>query len=418
MKLHKFKYFVNELVTHRSEFSRSDKVDPALMTFQEYFNEMQKGALHPYHNDSAYNYTSDDDAYSWFDIKNSKWKRIKTKRYDNIIIEFYQNQEELSYYKRNEDDYDRDEKGELIKLDNAELNKKGKITKDYSIIAYHRDQDLAVGAAQNEWGSVLISVLKEYRGLGIADDLEDMYRYYFPERGTGGVTNSGYNMLKRYHARLVKKYLANGIYSDMVRNGEITSKRVKEIVNSIDKKKYVYKGTDFSKKYGGSGEYMYLIDDSCVIIFDISIKEALKRSEPERFTKKLLKCFIYINQFKNDVDYENLFTVYAEDDKYMKIGIDVLLSAGIKISDYFLKKRFDKKTVELINKVFISSDYKLKTEKHYEHDNMVRVISLKKKKYNFEQMKRDSNLWFNKFDKYEEFKNHLIEFAEGVADIN
>ncbi len=419
MKLYKFKSFINEVVTPRDvlypkhEIEHKGMTEPALMTFDEYFKELQKGALHAWHPDSAYNHSVEDNrqAYSWVNIKDGKWKRIKTKKYDRIIIDFYQSQEEYSYVAG------RNEKDEVVYHDNKELNKKGKITKDYSIVAYHREEDLIIGAAQNEWNSVLISVLKEYRGLGIADDLEDMYRHYFPHRGTGGVTNSGYNMLKRYHTRLVRKYLANGVYSDMVRKGEITTKRVKEITNSIDKKRYISSGTEFSKNYGGSKELMYYLDGSTIIIFDKSIKEALNRIEPERFTKRLIKCFIYANQF-NKVDYENLYTVYAENKEFLKIGIDIIMSNGTKISDNWLHKRFDEKTKEQINSVFSDDDYVVTTDKHYEHDKIVRIISPKEIKYNYKQLKRDSDNWFKKNDKYDEFKNHLMEFAEGIADID
>jgi hypothetical protein len=418
MKLYKFKSFINEVVTSRDilypkgEIEHKGKKDPALYTWEEYFKDMQEGAMSAWHPDSAYNHSVEDDrqAYSWAHINDGNWKRLKSKKYDKITIDFYQNHEEHSYVSG------RNEKDEVVYHDNKELNKKGKITKDYTIVAYHRDEDLIIGAAQDEWNSVLISVLKEYRGLGIADDLEDMYRHYFPHKGTGGVTNSGYKMLKRYHTRLVRKYLQNGIYSDMVRKGEITVSRAKEIVNSIEKKRYVNTGTEFSKNYGGSKELMYYINDSTIIIFDKAIKDAFNREEPERFTKKLIKCFIYANQFKK-VDYENLFTVYAENEKFLKLGMDMLMSSGMKLSDYFLNKRFDDKTKEQINKVFEDSDYIIKTDKHYEHDNIVRIVSPKEIKYNFNKLEKDSNAWFHKNDQYEEFQNRLMEFAEGIADI-
>ena len=420
MKLHKFKSFINEAILSNDILypkdgveNRTGKMSPAFMTFDEYFKDLQEGALHKWHPDSAYNQSVEDDsnAYSWVNIDNGNWKKIKTKKYDNIIIDFYQDNEEYQYVSGE------DEKDNTIYHDNKELNKKGKITKSYNIAAYHRDEKMVIGAAQNEWNSVLISVLKEYRGLGVADDLEDMYRHYFPHRGTGGVTNSGYKMLKRYHARLVRKYLANGTYSDMVRKGEMTAKRAKEIIDSIDKKRYVRTGTEFSKTYGGSKELMYYIDDSVVIIFDKSIKEAFNRVEPERFTKKLIKCFIYVNQYSK-VDYENLFTVYAESDEFLKIGIDMLMSSGIKLSDHWIHKRFDERTIKQINNVFSSEDYNISKGKHYERDLILRIISPKENKYNYQQLKRNSDNWFKNNDKYDEFKNHLMEFAEGIADIN
>lgn len=417
MKLYKFKSFINEVVTPRSELYPKDKIhhvhkeDPALFTWDEYFNDMQQGALHKWHDSSAYNYNVNSNAYSWVNLNDGNWRKIQTKKYDNIVIEFYQNIEERQYVSG------RDNDGNLTYRTKEEFKEQGKLMEDYSIVAYHKDEDLIIGAAQDEWGSVLISVLKEYRGLGIADDLEDMYRYYFPNKGTGGVTDSGYKMLKRFHARRVRKYLQNGIYSDMVRHGELTASRAKEIINSIDKKRYVRTGTEFSKTYGGSKELMYYIDDNVVIIFDKSIKEAFDREDPERFTKRLIKCFIYANQFK-EVNYENIFTAYAENEQFLKIGIDMLLSAGFGLSDYWIHKRFDKKTAKYMDNIFKNNEYKLLKDKHYEHDRVVRIISLKEDKYNFNKLKRDSTNWFAKNDQHDEFKNRLMEFAEGIADLN
>ena len=424
----KYNLFINEVVTPRDqlypkhEIEHWNKVEPALMTFKEYFDSLQKGAGKAWHESSAYNYSLDNhsDGLSKLDTTNKELKLIRSKTIDKIKIDFYQEQTEQKYLALEDDGmtHKRDEKGELVYIDNKELNKRGKITKTYNIYAYHAEEGITIGMATNEWGCVLVTVLNEYRNLGIGDELMDLYMHYFPHRSTGGVTDSGYNALKRYHTRLVRKYLANGIYSDLVRKGEITAQRAKEIIESIDKKRYIKTGNEFSKTYGGSGEYMLYLDDSCVIIFDKDIQKMVDKQyiTDERFLKKLLKCFIYINQFKEDVDYENLFTVYAEDKKFLKQGIDLLLSSGAKISDYFLDKRFDENTKGLINSIFEDSDYTIIEQEGYMRDTTFRIISPKEIKYDFKSLKNASNRWFRMVDKHEEFKNFLMEFAEGIAD--
>ena len=422
----KYKIF-NEVATSReqlypkNEIEHWNKVEPALMTFDEYFNTLQKGASKSWHKDSAYNYSLDNhsDGLGKLDTKNVKL--IKSIKIDKIKIDFYQDQQEVHILAiDDEGKHKRDENGELVYIDNKELNKKGKITKRYDIYAYHAEEDLVVGMAINEWGCVLVAVLNEYRNLGIGDELMDLYMHYFPHRSTGGVTNAGYNALKRYHARLVRKYLANGIYSDLVKKGEITAQRAKEVINSIDKKRYIKTGNDFSRTYGGSGEYMLYLDTNCIIIFDKDVQKMMNNhyTVDERFIKKLLKCFIYINQFKNNVDYENLFTVYGENKKFLKQGIDLLLSQGIKISDYFLNIRFDNNTKQLINSIFEDPDYHVTEEEGYKKDTTFRIISAKQIKYDFNDIKSASNKWFKMVDKHGEFKNFLMEFAESIADTN
>ena len=423
MKILNFKLFNESIVTRddlypKDEIEHKDMIEPALLTFKEYFSKLQEGPGKKWHEDNVYNYSLDDNIRT-IDINDKKWKRLKRIKVDKIIIDFYQDQTENQYvaYDGN-DEILRDENGDLIYKDNKELNKNGKITKYYNIVAYHPDEKLVVGSADDEWGCVLITVLKEYRNLGIGEVLIDLYRHYFPHKPTGGVTNAGYNQLKRFHTRLVRKYLENGIYSDMVKKGDITVTRVKEIVNSIEKRKYAKTGNEFSKTYGGSGKLMFILDESYVIIFDKDIQKMVGKEYEinERFIKKLLKCFIYINQFRENVDYENLFTVYAESDEMLKIGLDLLLSSGVKISDYFLNRRFDNNTKELINKLYNNEFYNIEEVEGTNSYEKCRVISAKNSEYNFLSLKKQSDKWFKENDKHEEFRNFLMEFAERIAD--
>lgn len=414
---------INEVVTPREvlyprdEIEHKNRIEPALLTFDEYFKILQEGAMKKYHDDNIYNYSleTNENGFEWRNIGN--YQRIKTKKYDNIIIDFYRDIEEYQYIDRDEEgNPKRDDNGEFVYKDNKELNKQGKLTKSNTIIAVHRDEDLVIGFAGDEWGSVLVTILKEYRGIDIGDELIQMYMHYYPYKGTGGVTSYGYRLLKRFHTHLVKKYLQNGIYSYLVRNKEITAERVKEIVNSINKDKIIKKSNEFSKTYGGSGKMMYYIDNNTVVIFDETLVKTINTDLNERFQKRLLKCFIYINQFKQDVDYDNLFTIYAENDKYFKEGLDILLSQGIGISDYFYNKRFDNRMKSMIDKAFKNNDYIL-SENNKGYDSDFRIIKLKERKFNFNELKKKADLWFKQNDKYDEFQSLLLEFAEGIADI-
>lgn len=417
----------------RHEIEHKNMIDPAMLTYQEYFDELQKGAMYKYHNQGTYLYSIENDENRWnYNLNDGNWKKIKTQKINKLNIEYYKREIKLGEESRRYSKTDefgeilRDEKGLAIPADESDyanmrnrLKKEGKLEIEIDFIAYHRDENLIVGIAQDEWNCVLVSVLKEYQGNGIGDTLMDLYMHYYPHKSTGGVTPQGQEALKRFHTRQVKKYLQNGIYSDLVRKGEITAKRAKEIIDSIRKDNNPKTGSEFSKIYGGSGNLMYYLTDNTVIIFDLDIKNMFEKDDnyPERFIKKLIKCYIYLSSFQTDkeFDYLNLWSVYAENENFLKIGLDILLSSGEKISDYYIDKNFDDKTKTMINKVFNSGKYNKKQEKGFLIGQTCNVISEKNKKFNFNELKRDSQMWFKLNDKYSEFENRLLEFADVIT---
>jgi hypothetical protein len=415
----------------RQEIEHKNMIDPALLTYQEYFNELQKGVLSEYHDEGTYLYSLESGEIWNYDLNDGTWEKVKNQKINKLNIEYYKRETKLGekgrqYLKTDEfGEIVRDEKGMAISADESDYEKmrqkfkqQGRLENEIMFVAYHKDEDLIVGAAQDEWGCILVSVLKEYQGNGIGDTLMDLYMHYYPHKSTGGVTTQGEEALKRFHTRQVKKYLQNGIYSDLVRKGEITSERAKEIINSIKKDVKPKTGSELSKIYGGSGNLMYYLTDNTIIIFDLDIKNMLDydHNYSERFIKKLIKCYIYLSSFQSkEFDYLNLWSVYAENENFLKIGLDILLSSGEKISDYYLNKNFDERTKTIIKNVFNSNNYNIKQEKGFLIGQTCNVISVKNKKFNFEELKKDSQMWFKLNDKWNEFENRLLEFTDALT---
>lgn len=407
----------------KNEIEHKGVIEPALMTFGEYFDRLQKGSYTEYHDEGTYAYSIETKPWYYINVKDGTWEKIKNQKINRLNIEYYKKSSKMNFHKRDpEGEYLRDKDNNLISYteENYIARKKaGYLTEEIQFCAYHKDEDLVIGSAADEWNCVLVSVLKEYQGNGIGDTLLDLYMHYYPHKSTGGVTPQGEKAIKRFHDKLVRKYLQNGIYSDLVRKGELTATRAKEIIASIDKDYKPKIGSELSKTYGGSGNLMYYINDSTVIIFDLDVKMMLDKRDnyPDLFMKKLIKCYIYLSTFYTNPEfkYSNLWTVYAEDEKYLKLGLDMLLSSGEKISDYYLDKNFDEKTKVLIEKVFNSGNYIKKEEKGFLIGQKCNVIKEKVKKYNFESLKKDSKKWFKMNDKHSQFENHLLEFADSIT---
>jgi len=378
-------------------------------SWQEYYNEINPGDKS--HDSNAYNYSlaKDEKSFSWADLSDGSWKLVNTKTMGKIEIQYYHKVEERQRGKY-------DDKNNFQVSSEEELNKKGLSSFYHTFIAYHPQEKLIVGSAQDEWGATLISVLYEYRGMGIGEYLVKLYRHYYPYKSSGGFTESGYKQFQKYYRHLVSQFLQNGVYSDMVKKGEITIEKVNQILKSAGNLPQFSKQhkSNLPNIYNGKGEYSLLIDDNFVIIFDTIIKDLWNTKEledlNERFSSKFIKCFIYANQHREDEKYLSLFTVYATDEKFFKTGIDMLLSTGDGLSDYFLNKRFDDKSKQMIENLFNSSDYNV-VQKDGE-----RIITQKSAKYNMTHLKSLSKSWFKKNDQYNELENFIMEFAEGLAN--
>ncbi len=385
--------------------------DPALMTFEEYYKLINP--TDDWHEDYAYNHSLDDNHYSYINLKSGEWKLVNTKKIGKIEIQFFHKNEKLVYGSMENDEW--------IQTPEEEFHKKGKTMAGHQFVAYHPQEDIIVGSAQDEWGCVLVSVVKEYQQLGIGEELVKLYRHYFPYKTSGGFTSAGLKQFKKYYHEKVSTYLRNGIYSDMVRKGQISLEKVNQILKSAGNlPKFQSQQAEPKNKlaqiYGGNGEYMFYISENSVVIFDTALKELRNTNEiddlNDRFINKLVKCYIYYNSFGMNKEYYNIYAAHASDEKFMRTGLDMLLCTGVKLSNFYIDKNFNTQTKTMLNNIFADSEaYKLNFIKK---DNII-LISEKRKMFNFNHLVSISKNWFKKNDKYEEFENFVIELADVIA---
>lgn len=376
--------------TYPLETSYNNGKTPALLTSNEYLYAINPG--NKYHDADIYKFKLQ--KISKEELKNKGFNLIKNDKIGKIRLEYYDNKKE--------------------KEEHNFFN--------YMIYAYHPDEEMLVGAIQDEWGAVLVMVNKNYNKLGIGETLEKIYRGIFPYKSSGGHTQKGYELCKRLHATFVKKYLEYGIYSDMVRKGEITIDRVKEILNSIKNVNLDKKEPNIlSKIYGGKGEYMVYLCNSTIIIFDLFLKEAFDNgiihTIDEIFINKMIKSYVYYNQLSNyDNDLCNIYSVYADKYEDLKIALKILTSDDLKLTNFFIDKNFEGKNKQFLEKIFNDSDF-LITDDILSHDK-IKIIS-NKYEPNF-KIKKDfskyTEMWFRKNDKYDDFQNFLLEYTNAINE--
>lgn len=227
-------------------------VDPALMTFPEYrqaFNRDNRS-----HPSSAYQMTAVDMKQrgegGYLDRKEFPilLNRIARK---GQMFEVRMRKEDrwaMKYVKHDaQDEIVRGPDGMALYMEPEEIQAMIPANRrwDYSFTIYNAEGD-PVASAQNEWGAVLWMVAQEYRGFGLGVLLGQLTQHYHPERDSGGFTPDGWQNTMMVHRSLVQKYLQSGTYSWLVRSGQITPERVREIIassapNEVDRDWQVYK---------------------------------------------------------------------------------------------------------------------------------------------------------------------------------
>lgn len=203
-------------------------------------------------------------------------------------------------------------------------------------IAAFNEDDMIVGVGQNEWGAALISVADEYKGKGLGQILQKLYTELYPDRESGGFTPAGLNNATKVWEKEVKKFLSAGIYSNLIRKGEISKERVDKILAGLSgkvdyksflpSKKVPERQKDYLVYYNGSNSFVlydkeYLLDQDQKYIYAFLHLELTNDKE------------IYVYRFEYDSDKDRQVLLY--------LAIQQMQNEGEKIkqdvpgSDYY-----------------------------------------------------------------------------------
>lgn len=426
----KFKLF--EQITSRAELlSNSIKkdglVEPALMTSEEYIKYLGANKHHP---ETAYQFSlMDDPSNITDDILNDGYSLLNTIKHGSIYIKYYVDNgndfKNNQYVKLDEDgEIMRDERGMAISMTRNEIDSAG-YTYDRNIIAVHNNK--IVGSAQDEWGCVLIYVVKELMGIGIGQQLTRFYRSYYPNKTSGGTTPSGYKNLRKYHAEQIKSYSRNGIYSEMVRNKEISYNRVKNIIDSISSIKLNNKNKQeniYSKYFNDLKSYnrAFLFGGNDVMLINDNILEYYKDYDKDyNKIEDTYENFIHGHcRLHNEDNGEiRLYFLDGKSDKDLSDLIEYSLS--------FIKSKYNKTSLLYYITENTSDNTKSFILKNYENtlfdNNKYRISSSNiqdqdTRKY-LEYLKdlKEGTIWFYSLDdKHGEIKARISENVYSTFD--
>lgn len=404
--------FIKEATNTPNDFfnTKNPKIIPALLTFNEYYDVVN--SEDKFHGDDAYNYSLGKLGYYKGD-----GKLVKNFKIDNIQLQLIEKISSNDYGKWEGEKY-------VGNMSEDEIREAGLEKYAHNYIVVHPENDnMIVGMAYDEWGAVLVAVIDKYKRLGIGAELVRVYRSKYPDKSSGGFTSAGYQQIKRYYTWMVNRFLSSGIYSDLVRQGKITMKKVKEILESRPIKTKTSKDNTPNplSKYYREGEKFFYIMNNSVIIFDENlknIKEIDDNGLQDMIHKKIINGFMHIVDINGYAQIYNLFG----SEKYINQCVQIMadqerLNGGI--GDYFLRN-FDAKYQTIINNIFNNSnDYDVKVLKDEGYIRSVPLRLIIPKKTHTSQinsLKAQTKKWFKQNDQYNELEDYMMEMAESLAE--
>ena len=378
--------------------------DPALYTQEEYYTLINSSGK--FHSSDAYRFSIQDlekDHYTANYGKKSHPILLKTIKLNGVYFEFRLKKEDKldnKYVKVREDgEVVRDEKGMALYYDRDELEKILEASgKRYEyMIGVFTEEDGWIGGSQDEWGAMLIHIADEYRGFGLGPILGKMARELEPEKTSGGMTPAGYSNFQRVHREFVSDYLTSGMYSHLVKTGQITAERAKAIINSSTKnKKYNQRNLNTSN----ASDWLVYSDNGSIIIYDKKLKDVIK-DEDAFWKNKMIKGMVLIRIHH---DYTRIILLGGESDK---IKSYLMTMAAVEAKHNKTQLVVEPEDVPFIDRSQIEVGDLGVTAGPRSH-----LVNFKGKPFDTNLLGQKEKLFRKSFDQYDEFQWEMVGMAE------
>jgi hypothetical protein len=406
-----FTNFINEVINLPSDLNKNQRfqlgkpIDVALLTFQEYYNLINP--RDEYHESNLWQY--DLERMNDSPKNMSEMKVFQRKKIGNMDIVIYESTRKLQYGRRDENDV-------YHSLTDEEIKKAGLPAHEIGLTAFHEGKE--IGFISDEWGATLVVVAKEYKGNGIGKLLTYLFRKKHPDRESGGFSEAGYKNIINIHREFVKEYLRNGVYSHLVKKGELTKERAKEIIASAKLQDYKpNKITDFAKKYNVSelteDLLFWRFSDTDFILFDKNILNHYKEDDNDQVVEHYLKGHVYLSYNTLFNSYE-LYESYGISKKFEAMLLHVAFETVKKEEDEGVIIRITNdlspQTLEIIEKFKTNGEFEVTKVKDYSYD----ILKIKNA-HDYTPIFKKAELFIKKNDKYDEFSNYLSELAYSMS---
>lgn len=269
-------------------------INPALLTSREYMKLCNERDT--FHDDRAYDLSLDNLQNAVGNNSPEGFQLIRQFTTKGLKFRIMAQHEKNRYMQRNPDP---EASFPWLKIDgkyvyytDEEIEELGLQPYSFSFRIYNED-DQVVAASQDEYGCMLIMTAQEYRGFGFGQIIGKLARTYEPGKTSGGFTPAGANNFIRVHREFVRDALKSGLYSSLVRSGQISMDRVREIVTSAKvqlrpKKDNVDLSSNSAKDW-----LLYGDEYGSFILYDRKLAHVIDDNRYEHFVEGMIKGYVY-----------------------------------------------------------------------------------------------------------------------------
>lgn len=377
------------------------KVDPALMTFQEYYELVNP--KDKYHPRNAYD--MDLSKINEFMRKTDFDIPIQTVRVNNIMFEIRMRKEDLynlNYVKYTpEGQILRNENDEPIYYTREELTRLDKKRWEYSIGVFYGDQTVAYTA--DEWGCMLVVVAREFRGWGFGPIILKIARSIEPDKPSGGFTPQGAYNLQKVYREFVGDYLKSGMYSFLVRSGQLSAERAKAIIQSAQQA-YVRKPKEqFNLKTDDPRDWLlYVGEAGDFILYDRKLKDLVDRGvvDSEEFSHWVDQMIIGAVYASGRPPYQYIHQFGGKTEPVKMFMMRLALSEAAEHQEIVV---FEEPLRPYVTQRGIQID-----------QNEAKLVA---DPIAYKAMGMAEHQWRKSFDRFDEFRYRLLELAYGKYQI-
>jgi hypothetical protein len=374
------------------------KVDPALMTWSEFWNKVNPE--NKFHSDHAYDAPLTSHAFSR--TKKDYPELLYRKRISGIAFEFrYKKTDRFAdqkFIKTDPDGRPIEIGGQYQYFTIEELIALDRKRYEYGFAVFHGEQQVAV--TQDEWGCLLVMTAPEYRGFGLGSMITKLAWEVEPGKDTGGTSPGGYATVKKVYSQCVREYLRKGIYSQLVQKGILDVKRVKEITDSAQASSpssQPAERPDLSSD--DPRNYVLYGENGCFVLYDRKLKDIINQGDKMHFwAEKMVKGVCYAGGGYHATDKLYLHQWGGDTPKVKNFMLSLALTyCAEERLPLFIYKRDLPVDQSLVN--VQSTD---------PNGDLV----LGKTTVPYQSMVAQEKMFRRSFDKYDEFKSTMVEMAE------
>ena len=379
-------------------------IDPALLTSEEYLQIVDPDRkTHP------------NDSYSWtVENMNSDGRQEKTSDYPKLLrriklsglnIEIRLKSELKKFCKIGPD-------GEYLRIDGQlqhyspeEVTRMGFRGYYYTVAAF--SDDMKIGTVQDEWGCVLVSVAEEYRGIGLGTILQKLARTMEPDKPSGGFTPAGLAGFLRVHREFVRDALKDNVYLRLVKAGQLSLERVREIVGSAHVNLRSKPSTKNLSTTNQKDWLLHVSSHGTFVLYDRKIRELYDDETMDHFCWKMIlgAANITINKRLNGEDIGVLMLFGGDTLKIKQLMIKLALSYAARENvPLYLEENelpFIANFAETVGKLDNRTGFRRQ------------LVRLTQPPLDYEKMGMADKIFRKSFDRYGEFATRILEYGHG-----